>query len=118
VGEIAGGYDSGDEPLVEQVSPGCWRVSAELSTRDWAEAFGQNSPPQVLKTLGAVNTLGGLVMARLGRGAKVGDQATLGNLELRVEEMDGRRIEIVTVRLANDSEADETGHGSKAVSDE
>jgi magnesium and cobalt exporter, CNNM family len=118
VGEIAGGYDSGDEPLVEQVSPDCWRVSAELSTRDWSEAFGQNSPPDVLKTLSAVNTLGGLVMARLGRGAKVGDQTTLGNLVLRVEEMEGRRIEIVTVRLANDSETAETDREDKAVSDE
>ncbi len=118
IGEIAGGYDSGDEPVVEQVSPGCWRVSAELSTRDWAEAFGQNSPPDVLKTLSAVKTLGGLVMARLGRAAQVGDQTTLGNLVLSVEEMDGRRIEIVAVRLEDDTETAESGRGDEAVVDE
>ncbi len=118
VGEIAGGYDSGDEPLVEEVQPGRWRVSAELSTRDWADAFGQNSPPDVLKTLGAVKTLGGLVMARLGRAAKVGDQTTLGNLVLRVQEMDGRRIEAVTVQLADEAGVEVTGRGDKAVADE
>jgi magnesium and cobalt exporter, CNNM family len=104
VGDIAGAYDSGSEPMVEEVRSGCWRVSAELSTRDWAQVFGQSVPPDVLKTLGAVHTLGGLVMAGLGRGANVGDLTTFGNLELRVDSLDGRRIEYVTVRLTGDDE--------------
>ena len=102
VGEIAGGYDSGDEPMVERLGPGSWRVSAELSTRDWAHAFGQSIPADMLKTLGAVHTVGGLVMAVLGRAAKVSDHATFGNLDLRVDSLDGRRIEHVTVRLIDD----------------
>jgi magnesium and cobalt exporter, CNNM family len=118
VGEIAGGYDRGDEPVVEEIQPGCWRVSAELSTRDWAEAFGKNLSADVLKTLGAVNTLGGLVMARLGRAAQMGDQATLGNLVLRVEEMDGRRIEMVTVRLTGFSGDGPNGIAGKGATDE
>lgn len=101
VGDIAGAFDSGNEPAVEEVSPGCWRVSAELSTRDWAEAFGQSVPPDVQKTLGAVHTLGGLVMAGLGRAARVGDQITIGNLVLSVDSLDGRRIVHVTVRLTD-----------------
>lgn len=101
VGDIAGGYDSGGEPAVEQISPGVWRVSAELSTRDWSEAFGKNAPPDVAKMLGAVHTVGGLVMAGLGRAAQVGDTITLGNLVLEVVAMVGRRIEDVTVRLAD-----------------
>ena len=100
VGDIAGAYYDGSELMVEQVEPGCWRVSAELSTRDWAQAFGQIVPADVLKTLGAVHTLGGLVMAGLGRAAEIGDQLTIGNLELRVDSLDGRRIEYITVRLA------------------
>ncbi len=104
VGEIAGGHDRGDEPMVERISPSSWRVSAELSTRDWAEAFGKSLPPDVLKTLEAVNTLSGLVMARLGRAAEVGDRVTIGNLVLLVDEMDNRRIETVTVQLAEPRE--------------
>ncbi len=118
VGEIAGGYDSGEEPVVVEISPGCWRVSAELSTRDWSEAFGTSGPVDVLKTLGAVNTLGGLVMARLGRAAMVGDQTALGNLVLQVEAMDGRRIETVTVRLADPAGTGAAGGTDKAVADE
>jgi magnesium and cobalt exporter, CNNM family len=109
VGDIAGAFDSGGEPAVEEVQPGCWRVSAELSTRDWAEAFGQGVPADVRKTLGAVHTLGGFVMAGLGRAARVGDQITIGNLVLRVDSLDGRRIEHVTVRLADDPGADSAG---------
>ena len=101
VGEIAGGYDRGDELMVEQVSPDRWRVSAELSTRDWAQAFGKSLPADALITLNMVKTVGGLVMARLGRAAKVGDEIALGNLLLTVDAMDGRRIETVTVRLAD-----------------
>ena len=103
VGEIAGGYDSGAEPMVEPIEPGCWRVSAELSTRDWADAFGQGAAADVLKTLGSVHTLGGLVMAVLGRAARVGDKASFGNLELCVDALDGRRIETVTVRLVDEA---------------
>ncbi len=99
VGEIAGGHDRGDDLMVEQVSPGSWRVSAELSTRDWSEAFGKGLPADIQVTLNMVKTVGGLVMARLGRAAQVGDRVAIGNLMLSVEQMDGRRIETVTVRL-------------------
>jgi CBS domain containing-hemolysin-like protein len=99
VGDIAGAFDDGSQPLVEKTAEGVWRVSAELSTRDWAEAFGQRVPADVHKTLGAVHTLGGLVMAGLGRAAQTGDEITIGNLVLCVDSLDGRRIEYVTVRL-------------------
>ncbi|MEZ6193002.1 MAG: hemolysin family protein [Phycisphaerales bacterium] len=99
VGDIAGAFDDGSQPMVEKTAEGVWRVSAELSTRDWAEAFGQRVPADVHKTLGAVHTLGGLVMAGLGRAAQTGDEITIGNLVLSVDSLDGRRIEYVTVRL-------------------
>ncbi len=104
VGDIAGAYDNEGEPAVEEVSPGYWRVSAELSIRDWADAFGKGAPPDVRDTLGAVNTLGGLVMARLGRAAKPGDQTTIGNLVLRVDEVQGHRINLITIHLADTPE--------------
>ncbi len=117
VGDIAGGYDSGSEPMVERLGPGRWRVSAELSTRNWAQAFGQSVPADMLKALGEVHTLGGLVMAVLGRAAEAGDKATFGNLELCVDSLDGRRIEHITVSLmdtdaSNDDEASSGGGGT------
>ena len=112
VGDIVGSYDSEGEPEVEEIAPGCWRVSAELSTRNWTDAFGQNTPPDILDTLSAVHTLGGLVMARLGRAAKVGDQTTVGNLVLTVEAMDGHRIDQVGIRLTETLAPDGEGGGS------
>ena len=47
---------------------------------------------------GPYETLGGLVMARLGRIATVGDEVELPGVVLRVEQMDGRRIERLRVR--------------------
>ena len=47
---------------------------------------------------GPYETLGGLVMTRLGRIARVGDEVELPGAVLRVEQMDGRRIEVLRVR--------------------
>jgi CBS domain containing-hemolysin-like protein len=45
-----------------------------------------------------VHTVGGLVMAALGRRPEVGDQVVLGDASLRVEELDGLSITRVSVR--------------------
>ena len=42
-------------------------------------------------------TLGGLVMARLGRLPSVGDEVQLASRRLRVEELDGKRVAVVRV---------------------
>jgi magnesium and cobalt exporter, CNNM family len=44
-----------------------------------------------------VQTLGGLVMAHLGRLPSVGDEVHLASRHLRVEEMDGHRVALVRV---------------------
>ena len=104
--------------MVEQVAPGSWRVSAELSTRDWSEAFGKSLPADLQATLNMVKTVGGLVMARLGRAAKVGDEVTIGNLVLSVEQMEGRRIETVTVHLTDMPGNTESEDGSEESSED
>ena len=43
----------------------------------------------------AAETIGGVVMARLGRIPEVGDEVTVGGRTLRVEELDGRRVALV-----------------------
>jgi len=44
-----------------------------------------------------VQTLGGLVMARLGRLPSVGDEVQMASRRLRVEELDGNRVAVVRV---------------------
>src|SRR5690606_24920282 len=49
---------------------------------------------------GPFETVGGLVMARLGRVAEVGDTVEVSGLVLTVEEVDGYRVVLVGVRRA------------------
>jgi CBS domain containing-hemolysin-like protein len=61
-----------------------------------------------------VDTLGGLVMAVLGRIPDVGDEMPLNAHTLRVEALDGRRVAAVRLMLA-DSAAAETPVGAAAA---
>lgn len=93
VGDMPGEGDPRG-PEIEQLPDGGFRVAAGLSVQDWIDSLGIQRP-----SVDAV-TLGGLVMARLGRLPRVGDVVREGNLLLEVETMDRRRIQTLRVRLA------------------
>jgi len=96
VGHITGPFDDASErPRVEALGDGRWRVDAALPVRDWPEAF-----EGVTRLAGAapvvprfISTLGGLVMARLGRLPSEGDSVTIGGVRIDVEKMHNRRID-------------------------
>jgi len=94
VGEI---YDPDEPPpeaeIVERSSIE-FDVSGRISVHDWAERFGLVSLP------GRVATVGGLVTARLGRPARVGDQVRIGNLRFEVTATSHRRVERLRVTLS------------------
>jgi len=96
LGDITGPYAAAQAPQVQQTEPGRWRVSADLSVEDWIEAFGHTgkAPP--------VTTIGGLVMARLGRLPKAGDRVTAGDVLIEVEKMEGRRIDTLLLRVGTE----------------
>lgn len=94
IGPIAGSYDSTESPQVQMIALGVWRVGANLSVRDWAQSFGHRGQIDP-----GVSTVGGLVMARLGRLPRVGDRVRLGNLLIEVERMAGRRIHTMLLKL-------------------
>ncbi|MCH8006124.1 MAG: HlyC/CorC family transporter [Planctomycetes bacterium] len=104
VGDIAR-QKEGEHPDPMLIGPARWRVSGDLSVHEWAEAFGlQPSSP-------AVSTLGGLIVARLGRVPSVGDTTELGNLRLEVEQVDRSRVVFVTVTLIESPDADRGEEG-------
>jgi len=113
VGQIAGPHEAPTEQLVQQIQPGQWRVNGDLSIHEWADAlsqqigFGNVSGTTAIGTSG-VSTLGGFVMAQLGRLPQAGDTITAGNVTMTVQTMQARRIEWLTIRLT-----DPPRHGEK-----
>ncbi len=85
VGEITDEYDLAPDPL-----PADGDVPSEVDGRlnlvDFAERCGFRLPA------GPYETLGGFLMARLGRLARVGDEVDVNGYRLVVTALDGRRV--------------------------
>lgn len=90
VGEVADEHDR-ITPGVLQTASGRWYFPADLRPD---EAHAQIKVLEVPED-GAYETIGGFVMARLGRIARVGDVVPVDGGALWVERMDGRRVERV-----------------------
>ncbi|TRW43788.1 hemolysin family protein [Georgenia yuyongxinii] len=92
VGEIQDEYDR-EEP--EVVAQGAGEdVAGLLGRAEVAKLLGRDLPE------GPYDTLGGFVMAGLGRVPEVGDSVTWDDLVLTVTALDGRRVDRVEVRHA------------------
>ena len=90
VGEVADEHDATTRPAVERRRGGL--VLSGLLRDDEVEEFTGLRMPE-----GPYDTLGGLVLARLGRLARKGDVVELDGWTLRVTELDGRRVDRVLV---------------------
>jgi len=83
-------------PPTERLDEDTYLVAGDLSVREWADRFG------VKEIDDQIDTVGGLILSRLGRLPQVGDRIKLRNLTLTVEDMNRRRIG--RVRLHRDTE--------------
>ena len=90
VGEVADEHDK-VTPGVLQTAAGRWYFPAELRPDEAQAQITSLSVPED----GAYETIGGFIMARLGRLAAVGDVVSVDGGTLSVERMDGRRVERV-----------------------
>jgi len=93
VGEIADEYDVEQRAAVERIDERRFRLQGNLSIREWQDLFRTQLPEF------SVETVGGLVMALLGRAPQQGDRVRYGNLEFTVESVKGRRVASVIVEL-------------------
>jgi CBS domain containing-hemolysin-like protein len=93
VGDIRGPQEPAPAPRLQCLGPGAWRVSGDLPVRDWGEAAEDLAPPQ------GVSTMGGLVMAKLGRLPEEGEELEMGPVRIAVEAMVGRRVQWLRVDL-------------------
>jgi putative hemolysin len=101
VGEIP---DSGDPLEAEalQREDGSWLVDGMFQIDDFQELFEIKELPTVGE--GYYQTVGGLVMAVLGRIPSAGDHFLLEDYRLEVMDMDGRRVDKVLVMRVAQSE--------------
>jgi len=93
VGEIHDPEEKVERPAIIAVADTEYDISGRLGVHDWSEALGL---PRLAER---VATVGGLVTARLGRPARVGDEVRLGNVRLEVTQVQRRRIERLRVHL-------------------
>jgi len=94
VGDIRDEYDA-DEPAFESAVDGVFTVDAGLTIEEFAEQTG------ITLVDGPYETAAGYVIDRLGRLATVGDVVHVGDDELRVAEVESRRIKVLEVHLAD-----------------
>lgn len=81
------------ETPIEQIGPLAYRLAADLSIHDWAEAFGVDLEETHL------TTVGGFVTALLGHIPRPGDEARLKNMKFAVETVQHNRIVSVLLSL-------------------
>lgn len=91
LGSIQDEYDR-SEPTAIPASGGGWRVPGTWRIDEAEREVGVALPE------GEYDTVGGLLMERLGRVPEPGDRIVAGGVELLVEEMDGLAVASVLVR--------------------
>ncbi len=84
-------------PAAVPLGEGRFRVAGSLSIRDWNERFGLAVVPMEFETVG------GFVTALLGRIPRAGDRVRVENLLLEVNEVRGRRVVTVDLRVEDAS---------------
>ena len=93
--QIVGDVDVG-EPQVIKRKDGSWLLDGMLPVDEFKEMFGLPRLPG--EGQGNYQTLGGFVMAYLGRIPAAADQFQWGRLSFEVVDMDGKRVDKVLVR--------------------
>ena len=105
VGDLPDEFDPDEEPEVVRVDGKRWLVDGRMSVDDLGDQLGIDMPE------GEYVTLGGYLFDAFGHIPAEGETHTLGEWELRVSEMDKRRIAKVVVKRtgAVDGEVGGTG---------
>ncbi|MEM6392718.1 MAG: hemolysin family protein [Planctomycetota bacterium] len=102
VGDIPGEFEGEGEEGPEALEDGRFRVAGELSLRELPGGLGVGREV-VEEAQERADTVGGWVMAELGRPAEAGELVRLGPVDALVEAVEGRRVEtVVLVRVAEE----------------
>lgn len=105
VGEVRDEFDLDEEDSLTVLKPGQIVALGTAQLDDLAAYFPLPEHGH------DVNTVGGLVLAELGRKPSVGDQVEIGGITIRVTEVEGLTIKHVSVRYQPELEPDTDGAG-------
>jgi CBS domain containing-hemolysin-like protein len=100
VGEVSDEFDSAELPPLREVEPGVLVARGDLLIEDLRESAHVRLPPD--DELPEVETVGGLVMALLGRPPRPGDEVWLAGSCFRVEQVAG--LAVLAVRITPDAQ--------------
>jgi putative hemolysin len=92
VGEIRDEYDTDEVAPVQRLPEGGWAVQGGVALADLESELGHSFARE------DVSTVGGLVLAALGRVPKAGETLALDGYRLTVDQVTRRRVRRVTVR--------------------
>ena len=113
LGEIVDEFDPHEEPLLEPLRGGEWRVHGRIPIDEFNELIGAELPDDDW------DTVGGLIFDGLGHVPEVGEAITNSGFTLTVEAIEGQRItrvRVARVRVAwgriaaSDSQPSELAH--------
>jgi Hemolysins and related proteins containing CBS domains len=100
VGQIQDEFDQ-ENPLLTRKSEDTWEVAGSLPLHDLEEIVGETLREE------GITTASGWVTQRLGGFPKTGDVLSVGDFELKVEEMEGTRVARLTVKRRPQQESSE-----------
>jgi putative hemolysin len=105
VGDLPSPEELAEPPAVRR-DDGSWLLDGALPTDELGEFLGIGELPREHR--GDYRTVGGFVMARLGRVPAAGDRVDWGGLRFEVVDMDGRRVDKVLATPLGSDGAGET----------
>ncbi len=108
VGQIQDEFDQ-EKPLLLKKDERTWEVDGALPLHELAELIGESLHEE------GVTTTSGLVTLRLGGFPNEGDKLTLGAYELRVQTMDGTRVERLKLTRRPEPEGSTAPEATKKV---
>ncbi len=123
VGEVRDEYDEQEEDFVQKVSPNRYLIDARLNFEDFLHDFkdhihaageeneaetgnGKDREPDEEAEEAEYDTVGGLMIDRLGHIPRVGEEIQLGQLRLTVREAGRRRVKKVEVVIEHPHESE------------
>ena len=111
VGDLNDEFDDEDDPTIVRVDGARWLVDGQTNVDELRERLGIEVPD------GEYVTLGGLLFERFGHIPREGEEVRVGQWDLRVVEMDKRRVAQV-VATSRSQPADEATGAAVAVGEE